>query len=176
MRDIESRGAAHILPSLGDLAVTELTAERLRKWLATMAAAPAKNRPKAGRAQLRTAPTTEEGIRARRATANRALTMLKAELNHTYDEGHIPNRDAWGRKLKPFRDVEVARIRYLSVAEAHRLLNACDSDFRPLVRAALDTGCRYSELMRLEARTTSMPTPAPSPFANPRAVSRVTSS
>jgi hypothetical protein len=31
----------------------------------------------------------------------------------------------------------VARIRYLSVAEAQRLLNTCDPDFRPLVRAAL---------------------------------------
>ena len=41
-------------------------------------------------------------------------------------------------------------MRYLSVAEAQRLLNACDADFRPLVRAALETGARYSELTRLE--------------------------
>ena len=76
--------------------------------------------------------------------------MLKALLNHAYDEGHVINRDAWGRKLKPFRDVEVARIRYLSIAEAKRLLNGCDVEFRPLVRAALETGARYSELARLE--------------------------
>ena len=50
---------------------------------------------------------------------------------------------AWGRKLKPFRDVEVARIRYLTVAEAQRLINASHP-------AALETGCRYSELTRLE--------------------------
>jgi hypothetical protein len=30
------------------------------------------------------------------------------------------NRDAWGRKLKPFREVEVARVRYLNLAEAQR--------------------------------------------------------
>jgi integrase len=30
-----------------------------------------------------------------------------------------------------------------------RLLNACDPGFRPLVRAALETGCRYGELCRL---------------------------
>jgi integrase len=149
VRDIESRGAAHILPSLGDLVVAELTAEQLRRWLATMAAAPAQNRPKAGRAQFRTAPATEEGVRARRASGNRVLTMLKAALNHAYDEGHVANRDAWGRKLKPFRNVEVARVRYLTVAQAERLLNACDADFRPLVRAALETGCRYSELTRM---------------------------
>jgi integrase len=89
-------------------------------------------------------------VRRRRASANRVLTMLKAALNHSFDEGHIANRDAWGRKLKPFRDVEVARVRYLSVAEAVRLINVADADFRPLVRAALETGARYSELTRLE--------------------------
>jgi integrase len=126
-----------------------LTTEQLRKWLATMAAAPAQSRPKDGKLRFKAAPTTEDGTRARRATANRVLTMLKAALNHAYDDGHIANRDAWGRKLKPFRNVEVARVHYLTVAQAKRLLNACDVDFRPLVRAALETGCRYSELARM---------------------------
>jgi integrase len=148
--DVTSRGAVHILPSLGDMVVAELTAEQLRRWLATMAAGPAQSRPKDGKPQYRLAAGTDEAIRARRASANRVLTMLKAALNHAYDEGHISNRDEWGRKLKPFRDVEVARVRYLTVAEAQRLINASDSAFRPLVQAALETGCRYSELTRLE--------------------------
>jgi len=111
--DILSRGTAHILPTLGDLVVAELTAEILRKWLAAMAAAPAQSRPKDGKPQYRDEPSTDEEVRARRASANRVLTMLKAALNHAYDEGHVSNRDAWGRKLKPFRNVEVARIHYL---------------------------------------------------------------
>ena len=130
--------------------VAELTAEQLRRWLATMAAAPAQSRPKAGKPRYRAEPTTEADKRARRASANRVLTMLKAALNHAYDEGHIANRDAWGRRLAPFKKVEVARIRYLTVAEAERLLNACDPEFRPLVRAGLETGCRYGELITLE--------------------------
>jgi integrase len=32
------------------------------------------------------------------------------------------------------------------------LINASDSEFRPLVRAALQTGCRYGELIRLRCR------------------------
>jgi integrase len=148
--DVLSRGSAHILPPLGDLVVSELTPEVLRRWLATMANAPAQTRPKAGKPKYRPAPEGDEAVRARRASANRVLGMLKAMLNHAYDEGHVATRDAWGRKLKPFRDVEVARVRYLTVAEAARLINAADLDFRPLVRAALETGCRYSELGRLE--------------------------
>jgi integrase len=80
------------------------------------------------------------------------LTILKAALNHAYDEGHVATNEAWGRKLKPFREVEVARQRYLTLDEARRLINAADSAFRPLVRAALETGCRYGELVRLEVR------------------------
>jgi integrase len=41
-------------------------------------------------------------------------------------------------------------VRYLTVAEVRRLLNACDAGFRQLVRAGLETGCRYGELIRLE--------------------------
>jgi integrase len=150
--DILSRGTAHILPPLGDLVVAELTADVLRKWLATMAAQPAQSRPKAGKPKFRSAPDSEEGIRARRATANRVLTMLKAALNHAYDEGHVADRDAWGRKLKPFKGVEAARVRYLTVAQAERLLNACDAEFRPLIRAALETGSRYSELTQMQVQ------------------------
>jgi len=152
VHDVLSRGTAHILPSLGDLVVAELTAEQLRRWLATLAASPKQTRPKAGVPQYKPAAEGDEAVRRRRASANRVLTMLKAALNHAYDEGHVSNRDAWGRKLKPFREVEVARVRYLNLAEAQRLLNACDADFRPLVRAALETGCRYSELARLEVQ------------------------
>jgi integrase len=135
---------------LGDLVVAELTAEHLRRWLVAMVATPPQSRPKANKPVYRAAPTSDEGVRARRATANRVLTMLKAGLNHAFDEGHVANRDAWGRKLKPFRDVEVARVRYLKVDEARRLVNAADPEFRALLRAALETGARYSELTRLE--------------------------
>ena len=41
-------------------------------------------------------------------------------------------------------------MRYLTVAEAERLINTCEPDFRALVRSGLETGCRYGELTRLE--------------------------
>jgi integrase len=148
--DLISRTGAHILPVLGDLVVAELKADVLRRWLASMADAPAQTRSKDGKPQFRAEPEDDEAVRRRRASANRVLTMLKAALNHAFDEGHVTNRDAWGRKLKPFPNVEAARVRYLTVVEAQRLMNACDPGFRPLVQAALQTGCRYSELARLE--------------------------
>jgi integrase len=148
--DVESRGTVHILPTLGDRVVSELTAKQLRTWLATMAAAPAQMRPKDGKPKFQAEPKSDDDVRRRRATANRVLTMLKAILNHAYDEGKVASRAAWDRKLKPFRNVKTARVRYLSVDEAKRLHNAADPDFRPLLNAALQTGCRYSELTRLQ--------------------------
>src|SRR5262249_40161036 len=53
------------------------------------------------------------------------------------------------RKLRRFEGVDSARLRYLSIDESVRLLNACPEDFRRLVRAALETGCRFGELARL---------------------------
>jgi integrase len=149
--DLASRSRAHILPPLGDAVVAELTAERLRRWLATLAAMPKMKRTGRGaRQQYGAEPTSDDDVRRRRASANRVLTYLKAALNHAYDEGHVPSNEAWGRKLKPYRDVETARVRYLSEAEARRLINAPDPEFRPLLEAALQTGARFGELVRLE--------------------------
>jgi integrase len=148
--DLTYRTQAHILPTLGDKVVSELTPKRLRDWLAVMASMPAMRRTRSGEAQrYGKEPNGDDEVRARRASANRVLTMLKAALNFAFHEGHVASDAAW-RKVKPYRAVETARLRYLSVAEAQRLINACDPDFRPLVRAALETGCRYGELTRLE--------------------------
>ena len=54
----------------------------------------------------------------------------------------------WPR-VKPHENVESVRLRYLSIDEAQRLLNACEPSFRNIVRAALMTGARYGELCRL---------------------------
>ena len=94
-------------------------------------------------------PDDEDARRARKASANRILTMLKAALNRAFNAGRISSDNAW-RKVKPFKRVDEAVVRYLSGAEARRLVNACAVDFGKLVQAALLTGCRYAELARLK--------------------------
>ena len=115
-----------------------------------MAASRGQKRPTSdGKLQFLPAPKTDEAKRKRRNTANRVLAILKAVLNHAYDEGHVADNSAWGRKLKRLRDANAARVRYLEFDECQRLLNACDPDFRDLVRGGLETGCRYGELTRM---------------------------
>jgi len=92
--------------------------------------------------------TDHEAIRRRRASANRTLTVLKAALNRAWREGKIPSDETW-RRVEPFEEVDAARARYLTVAEAKRFLNSCNPDFRRLAQAALATGARYGELITL---------------------------
>ena len=131
---------AHILPALGDAEVARLTFAHIRAWHHAIAAAPARLRTKAMEKQ-RHAPKADgpDAHRARRSTANRVLTVLKAALTLAYGDGKVPSDDAW-RRAKPFRDVDAPKIRYLTDGEAVRLVNACPRDFRKLVTAALLTG------------------------------------
>lgn len=131
--------------------VAKLTGKKIEDWHHGLAEKPALARSKPGRKpNHREADKSVDGIRKRRATANRILTVLKAALNHAWKAGHVASDDAW-RRVKPFKAVETARVRYLSEAECIRLVNACEPAFRNLVRGALLTGCRYSELAFLRA-------------------------
>jgi integrase len=148
--------AAHIEPALGAIGLADLTTAQIRRWHSGLAAAPARLRSKRGAGpRHRPAPADADGERARKATANRLLTVLKAALNQACDGGKISRDDAW-RKVKPFRGADAARVRYLSRDECRRLLNACRPDFRRLVTGALVSGCRYGELTRFQVRDFSV--------------------
>jgi integrase len=147
--DATRRAGAHILPTLGTVKVATLTSDKLRHWRDGIARGAPRLRTRPGeRQKYRKVADDEDSRRARRSTANRTWTVLRAALNHAFTEGKIEQDVAW-RKVRPFRSVDAARVRYLSVAEAKRLINASDVEFRSLVQAALQTGCRYGELTRL---------------------------
>jgi integrase len=141
----ETRGRAnlHIRPALGNVELESLATDQLRDWLAALANAPARTRN--GEA---THNGGDEAVRKRKASANRTWTILKAALNHAYKDGKVSSDRTW-RRVEPFRDVERARERFLTLDEAQRLIAACSDEFRPLVQAALQTGARYGALQKL---------------------------
>ncbi len=150
--DARHRADAHILPILGDIEVEALTTKQLEKWLADLAKAAPRIRSKAGGEQRhRAISDDEETKRKRRSSANRTLTILKAALNRAWRGGGISSDLAW-RRVEPFENVDAARVRYLTIAEAKRLINAAEPSFRALVQAGLETGARYGELCALEVR------------------------
>jgi integrase len=150
-RDARSRAALHIVPELGAEECAKLTTDEIRKWHRAIANQRPRIRSPKGSDKIRyrkVDPDKKEATRRRQATANRLWTILRAALNHAFSEGKIPSDAVW-RKVKPFKGVNAARLRYLDLDEAQRLVNSCDPDFRPFVQAALLTGARYGQIAQL---------------------------
>ena len=94
---------------------------------------------------------SEEEKRKRRNTSNRVLSILKAALNHALASNKVLEPAPW-RFVKPFKNVSSSRVRYLTISEQRKLVEACEPDFRALVQAALFSGARYGELTRLRVQ------------------------
>ncbi len=139
------RAEQFIRPALGCVKLSRLTSAQVRGFLNERAATPARLRTRKGEEQRLRPLITAEARRRRMATANRDLTVLKAALNLAFSNGCIASDQAW-KVVKPFKDVDGARLHYLSDDEARRLVNACGPEFRPIVQASLLTGARWGEL------------------------------
>jgi integrase len=146
---LEITANAFIRSQLATHQVQALTSAMIRQWHAALAEAPARLRTSRREEQQKVRDIDLEdpnAVRRRRATANRIFGVLKAALNFAFHEGHARSDEAW-RRVKPFREASAPKIRYLTSAEARRLVYACEPAFRPLVQCALLTGCRYGEIV-----------------------------
>jgi integrase len=127
-----AKAMAFIPPKLGQRKIEEITPQELLSW----------------RDGLVSETDDREKLRRAQATANRSWSILRAALNHAYSSGKAYSDHAW-RRIKPFRNVDRPRTRFLSVEEAKRLLNTLPRDFRQLARGSLYTGLRLGELLAL---------------------------
>lgn len=151
VRETEIAIEAHILPHFAEKPIADLTTREIRAWLERLAAQPPRRRTRMGAKQaFGKAPRTSDEKRARKATANRVLAILKAILNRAFHDELVADDLAW-RRVRPFENADEPIVRFLTADEAQRLLNACTPDFRPLVAAALFTGARYGEITALKA-------------------------
>lgn len=147
--DVRLRLKACVPDSLGDLPLAKVTTGDLTTWHHAMAKVAARKRTKAGKEQqYRPKARDAESIRQRKVSANRVLASVKAALNHALQSDKVASDTAW-KRVKPFAKVDTARSAYLQLVECQRLVNAAQGDFRQLVRAGLETGCRFGELTRL---------------------------
>lgn len=157
--------ARHVTPAkdVGGQLVTALDAKALRKWHRALAAKPPARRkpdPKAKRKGKSDADparaydmTDPINIRARRSTANRVLSIVKAALNFAWQNDQLPAElPTYWMKVAPFALGEDPVPRMLERDEITRLLNAAPADLRDLLAGALMTGARYGDLRRLQVR------------------------
>lgn len=149
-----------IKAALGTIEINRLRSEQMKKWRSELASDDPLTRSKElddeGQRRRRLIDRSDPDVqRRRKASANRMLTVLKAVLNHAFHQPptgvQITSKAAW-EAVRPYKEADAPKIRYLTDAEALRLRNACAPDFRDLVDAALLTGCRYGELCNLSVR------------------------
>lgn len=89
-----------------------------------------------------------EGLQAH--SINRDFACLKAALNHAHQmHGQQIPALAWSRIMVP---EPPHRIRFLSREEYGRLIEACDPAMQKLVKVAVATGLRKSNLLNLDWR------------------------
>jgi integrase len=149
--DTSKRLAAYVPTSLAVKECNKLTRKELLAWHRGLAEALPRARTKSGadKQNYRMVDLDDpEVARKRKVSANRIFRLLTAALNHAFREGKVASDATW-RRVRPFKDVDQSRARYLTLAETKRLLNAADPEFRILARAALETGARYGHLGRL---------------------------
>ncbi len=92
-----------------------------------------------------------EVVRKSKDTANRVLTMLKAALNQSFNNGIIGDDTAW-RRLKAFKSVTAARILFLTDKQVDTLLNTARGAIHDLIKAGVLTGARYGELVKVRVK------------------------
>jgi integrase len=140
----------HLRPEFGADEVASLTTERLSSFVQRIASQPSVYR--ANRKGVRKArPPRDDAARVQKANANRVFTPLRAALNRAFMMGKVESDTAW-RRVKPFPNVSLPRIRYFTDPEIQRLIGAAPEWFRPLIQAALLTGGRWSELHKVRVR------------------------
>jgi len=164
--DTELKLKAYVVPFLGDKRLSSLSPSNFDEWLKWALKRQQRRKSKkiatVGKKQSRKQNSSvnlavtpvldaEEQRRRRKSTVNRVIASLKACLNYAHECNKVASSEAWSR-LKKFRAVESARLRWLTEAEAKRLINASAPDLRSLVQAGLMTGCREGELIRATMR------------------------
>jgi integrase len=140
--------------ALGSRRVVGLKAEDISTWLAGIVRKGRTVRAKNGkRKELAPGEAADprEVKRKRQATANRLLATLKAALNLAWKADKVSCEPVW-KRVDPYKGADQPRGRYLTTAEAIRLVNATSAEFRPLVHAAILTACRWGELRSMRVR------------------------
>jgi integrase len=109
--------------------------------------------PKKGRnsREFRTNITSlsQEQLRKRKKTCNSLISILRGAFEIAWEHGHIEN-DRPMRCLRRLPNIDRPRVIFLSRRECRVLLSECHPDLKPLILAALYTGCRANELVAMQ--------------------------
>jgi len=138
----------HIMPRLAHLPVADFTNRNFvwfcRDVLETL--------PKRGNREVLPKVSLDtldaEALRKRKKTVNALIGILRLALRLAWENGETDSDRAW-RCLRRLPNRDMPRHLFLSRDQCRILIQHCRDDLADLVRAALYSGCRISELANL---------------------------
>jgi integrase len=135
-----------ILPDWRSVAFDDITETRINRWLAKKINEP--RRIRGGKAL----PIDEspEGVRRRRATAQKKWTILRRALNIGRERGWSDGR-AWAG-IKNLKNIDPPEDEFPTLKECQRLARRAPADFRPIIEATFLCGAAFGELIAMRVR------------------------
>ncbi len=141
----------HIIPRLGHLPVEELTQPVFTQFcIDVLETAPKRGRGESG-VRVRLEDIDHERLRKRKKTLNTVIGLLRTAIEMAWENGDVESELYW-RRLRRVPHADTPRQFFLTRAQAKSLIASCRPDLALLVQGALYSGCRVSELARLQAR------------------------
>ena len=139
----------HLIPRFGDLPATELNSRVVTAFCRDVLETP----PKRGNQELGPRIQMEnpdgEALRKRKKTVNTLIGILRLAMRMAWENGEIESDRVW-RCIRRLPNTDLPRHIFLSRPQCRALLDVCRPDLRDLVKASLYSGCRVSELARMQ--------------------------
>jgi len=138
----------YLVPRFANLPMAEFNGEVLQRFVReVLETAPKRgDQPVGHRRSLDS--LDEDALRKRKKTANTLISILRVAFVMAWENGKFDS-DRPIRCLRHIPHVDRPRILHLSRDECRRLLEVCRPDLGRLVLAALYTGCRATEILRM---------------------------
>jgi len=140
----------HILPRIGKVKIEEFAGSKITAFCRDILETP----PKRGKQQqartVRIADLSPDALRRRKSTVNTVLGILRVALRMAWESGRTESERPW-RRIHRLPNMEVPRQIFLTRDQCRSLIAASRPDLAELVRAALYSGCRVTELSDLRA-------------------------
>jgi integrase len=140
----------HLVPRLFSLPAADMNSQRLRFFVKDVLETPPKRGNQNVPPRRPIEQMSDDQLRRRKKTVNTLIGILRMALTMAWENGSIDSDRPW-RCLRRLHNVDRPRVLHLSRPECFKLLAHCAPDLRNLVLGALYTGCRVTELLRMQA-------------------------
>lgn len=141
----------HLIPRCGDLKPEDLSGSFLTEFCRDVLETPPKRGNQPVGVKVKLEHIDLDALRRRKGTLNTLLSILKYALQMAWENGDIESERVW-RRIRRVPNSVLPRQLFLSRKQCRKLISECRADLADLVRAALYTGCRVSELSEIRVR------------------------